>query len=129
MNKSNPILVINNDPTILSNIVGILKENSYPHLAASSGDQALTLADGYDFSLVILDLKLDDMDGDVLYERLLKKEEHYVLPVVALIDGLDSEEVEVLNRLIPKGTVTLLSKPPKKEWLEDLFKKHLTTSE
>jgi len=88
----------------------------------------LTLADGYDFSLVILDLKLGDMDGDVLYEKLLKKEEHYVLPVVALIDGLDGEEVEVLNKLTPQGAVTLLSKPPKKEWLEDLFQKHTNTA-
>jgi len=117
----NPILVINDDPTLLSSIVAVLKENSYPHLAVSSGEQALALADGYDFSLVILDLKLGDMDGDALYDKLIEKEAHYRLPVVALIDSLDPEEVEVLNRLVPKGTVSLLSKPPKKEWLEELF--------
>ena len=120
----NPILVINDDASLLSEMVKVLKDGGYAHLAASSGEQALTLADGYDFSLVILDLKQGDMDGDVIYEKLLKKEEHYVLPVVALIDGLDGEEVEVLNKLTPQGAVTLLSKPPKKEWLEDLFKKH-----
>jgi hypothetical protein len=28
---------------------------------------------------------------------------------------LDTDEVEVVNRLLPRGTVTLLSKPPKNE--------------
>jgi hypothetical protein len=37
---------------------------------------------------------------------------------------LDTDEVEVVNRLLPRGTVTLLSKPPKNEWLVDLFKRY-----
>jgi len=84
----------------------------------------LTLASGYDFPLVILDLKLGDMDGDELYGKLLKSESHYTLPVVALVDSLDGEEVEVVNRLLPQGQVTLLSKPLKREWLDDLFAKY-----
>ena len=82
------------------------------------------MASGYDFPLAILDLKLGDMDGDELYKQLLEKESHYVLPVVALVDGLDGAEVEVLNRLLPQGQVTLLSKPLKKEWLVDLAKRY-----
>lgn len=120
----NPILVVNDDTQLLTEVTSILKEGGYFHLAASSGEQALTMASGYDFPLVILDLKLGDMDGDVLYERLIKSESHYTLPVVALIDSLDGEEVEVLNRLLPQGQVTLLSKPFKKEWLEDLFSRY-----
>ncbi len=37
---------------------------------------------------------------------------------------LDTDEVEVVNRLLPRGTVTLLSKPPKNEWLVDLFNRY-----
>ena len=120
----NPILVVNDDSQLLVEITNILKEGGYFYLAASSGEEALTLASGYDFPLVILDLKLGDMDGDELYGKLLKSESHYTLPVVALVDSLDGEEVEVVNRLLPQGQVTLLSKPLKREWLDDLFAKY-----
>ena len=119
-----PILVINDDNTILSQMVNVLREGNYYHIAASSASQALTLATGYDFSLAVLDLKLPDMDGDELYDKLLKCEEHYHLPIVALVDSMDGDEVKVVNRLLPKGTVTLLSKPLKREWLEDLFARY-----
>ena len=120
----NPILVVNDDSQLLVEITNILKEGGYFYLAASSGEEALTLASGYDFPLVILDLKLGDMDGDELYGKLLKSESHYTLPVVALVDSLNGEEVEVVNRLLPQGQVTLLSKPLKREWLDDLFAKY-----
>ncbi|MFC4994861.1 response regulator [Rubritalea tangerina] len=107
----NPILVVNDDMTILSGITSYLKENNYYHIAASSGEQALTMASGYDFQLAVLDLKLGDMDGDELYDKLLDAESHYTLPVLALIDSFDGEEVAVLNKLVTKGTVTLLPKP------------------
>ncbi|MBK1791242.1 response regulator [Persicirhabdus sediminis] len=107
----NPILVVNDDASILSSITQFLKEGGYFHIAASSGEQALTMASGYDFQLAILDLKLADMDGDDLYSKLIDVESHYTLPVVALIDSFDGAEVAVLNRLVTKGMVTLLPKP------------------
>ncbi|MFT6863400.1 MAG: CheY-like chemotaxis protein [Akkermansiaceae bacterium] len=119
-----PILVINDDNSILAEMVHVLREGNYHHIAASSANQALTMATGYDFSLAVLDLKLPDMEGDELYEKLLKCEAHYHLPIVALVDTMDPDEVKVVNRLLPKGTVTLLSKPFKREWLEDLFARY-----
>ncbi len=119
-----PILVVNDDSKLLAEMTAVLNEGNYFHLAASSGEQALTMASGYDFPLVVLDLDLTDMSGDELYEKLLQSESHYSLPVVALVDSFDAKEVEVVNRLLPKGQVTLLSKPLKKEWLEDLFSRY-----
>lgn len=72
----------------------------------------------------MLDLKLGDMDGDELYRKLIESESDYTLPVVMLVDSLDGDEVEVINRLLPQGQVTLLSKPLKKEWLVDLFSRY-----
>ncbi len=119
-----PILVINDDSKILGELTSILREGNYFHIAASSGEQALEQTSGYDFALVILDLKLGDMDGDQLYEKLIAAESHYTLPVVALVDSLDGSEVDVVNRLLPQVQVTLLSKPLKREWLDDLFAKY-----
>lgn len=106
-----PVLVINDDPEILSTIVSFLKKENYFHLAASNASQALTMASGYDFELVILDLKLPDMDGDELYDKLIECESHYELSVLALLDTLDGDEVKVLNKLTTKGRVTLFPKP------------------
>ena len=119
-----PILVINDDPEILGMMIELLKDGNFVHLAASSGEQVMTQATGYDFSLAILDLKLPDMDGDELYEKLLFQESHYDLPIVALVDSMDGDEVKVLNRLLPKGKVTLLTKPVKPEWLIELFEQY-----
>jgi CheY-like chemotaxis protein len=119
-----PILVVNDDSKILGQITSILRNDGYFHIAASSGMQALTMAAGYDFALAIIDLNLSDMDGDVLYQKLLDIESHYTLPVVALIDSFDAEEVAIVNRLLPRGQITLLSKPLKEEWLRDLFERY-----
>ncbi len=119
-----PILLINDDEALVREIAEILKAGNFYHIVAGSAKEALMKASGYDFSLILLDLKMADMDGDELYRRLIESESHYEVPVVALVDSLDGEEVEVVNRLIPQGTVTLLSKPLKKEWLEDLFSRY-----
>ena len=119
-----PILVINDEPEILGQMIRLLKDGNFLHIAASSGEQVLTQATGYDFSLVILDLKLPDMDGDELYDKLLFQESHYELPVVALIDSMDFEEIEVLNKLLPRGKITLLTKPVKDAHFIDLFEQY-----
>jgi len=119
-----PILVVNDDVSILSSITRFMKERGFFDIAASSGEQALTMASGYDFQLAILDLKLSDMDGDELYSKLIDLESHYTLPVVALIDSLDGEEVAVLNRLVTKGIVTLLPKPLDTERLAEVMSQY-----
>lgn len=119
-----PILLINDDETIVNQVTKILKDGDYYHITAATAKEALVKASGYDFALILLDLKLPDMEGDELYAKLIESESHYVVPVVALVDSLDSAEVKVVNRLIPQGTVTLLSKPVKTEWLEDLFSRY-----
>ena len=64
------------------------------------------------------------MDGDELYEKIILAESHYDVPVAALVDSMDSEEVAVVNKLLPRGKITLLTKPLKKKWLVDLFEQY-----
>ncbi len=120
----NPILVVNDDVSILSSITNFLKEAGYFHMAASSGEQALAIASSYDFQLAILDLKLSDMDGDELYAKLIDLESHYTLPVVTFIDSFDHDEVAVLNKLVTTGIVTLLTKPLDIKKLEEVLNQY-----
>ncbi|MGJ8658078.1 MAG: response regulator [Akkermansiaceae bacterium] len=119
-----PILVINDDASLLKEMVDVLVEGKFRYIAARTAKEALSETAGYDFSLVVMDLKLPDMDGDAFYDELLFREAHYELPVAALVDSMDGDEVGVVNRLLPRGRVTLLSKPLKKEWLVELFEQY-----
>jgi len=119
-----PILVINDDAVLLNEMEKMLVEGNFKYIAAKNAREALSQTAGYDFALVVLDLKLPDMDGDELYAKLIEDEAHYELPVAALVDSMDNEEVAVVNKLLPRGKVTLLSKPLRKEWLVELFEQH-----
>ena len=119
-----PILVINDDKNLLDEMVSVLVEGRFNYIAARSAKDALSNTAGYDFSLVVLDLKLPDMDGDELYEKIILAESHYDVPVAALVDSMDSGEVAVVNKLLPRGKITLLTKPLKKKWLVDLFEQY-----
>ncbi len=119
-----PILIINDDPSLLSEMVSVLEEGNFHYVTSTTGGEAMSAASEYDFSLVVLDLKLPDMDGDKLYHKLLFNESHYTLPVAGLVDSMDVEEVKVVNKLLPNGRVTLLSKPLKREWLVELFEQY-----
>lgn len=119
-----PILVINDDKSLLDEMVSVLVEGKFKYIAAKSAKDALSNTAGYDFSLVVLDLKLPDMDGDELYEKIILAESHYDVPIAALVDSMDNEEVAVLNKLLLRGKITLLSKPLKREWLVELFEQY-----
>ena len=122
-----PVLIVNDDPALLDAVAAVAKEGGYKHYTASKASDALHLASLYDFSLAFIDLHLPDMDGAEFYRKLMEKESHYTLPLVTFLDGLDSEEVKTINELVVEGQLTLLSKPPKKEWLLNLFQRYAAT--
>lgn len=119
-----PVLVVNDDPTLSEVITAVAKERGYKYQLAKTAVDALHLASLYDFSLAFIDLHLPDMDGSEFYEKLMEKESHYTLPIVSFIDGLDANEVRTVSELVARGQLTLLSKPPQKEWLRNLFARY-----
>ena len=106
-----PILVVNDDASILDSIATALRKENLYFVTADSAEDALAKAKGYDFSLAILDLHLFDMDGASFYDALMEEEAHYELPVVLPIDTFDGDEVTALNEICSRATVTVISKP------------------
>lgn len=123
MSKS-PVLLVNDDPELLGALVKACEEANVDFQKASTATDALHIASLYDFSLAFVDLHLPDMSGEDFYAKLLEKEAHYTLPLVTFIDGLDSHEVQALNAIASLGQITLLSKPPKAEWISKLIQRH-----
>jgi len=122
-----PVLIVNDDPAILDAVVEVAKEGNFHHYATRTGAEALHLASLYDFSLAFIDLDLIDIDGPVFYEKLMERESHYTLPLVAFFDSQDSFEVKAINQLVTQGQLTLFSKPPKKELLQNLFERYVSS--
>ena len=68
-----PILVIDDDPGILSTVSEILEDEGYPVELATNGAEGLQVLDRVQPSLVVLDMRMPVLDGwsfaRILHER------------------------------------------------------------
>jgi two-component system KDP operon response regulator KdpE len=105
MNKSDHILVIDDEPQILRALRTILTEKKFTVTTASRGEEGLTLAAANPPHLIILDLGLPDIDGVEVCARL---REWTQIPIIVLSvrDG-ERDKVAALD----KGADDYLTKP------------------
>lgn len=59
----NPILVVDDDPSILEMVMQILRAEGYPVVGAKNGVEGLAQADRRSPSLILLDMRMPRMDG------------------------------------------------------------------
>ncbi len=100
-----PILIIEDDTDINNVIAEALSKAGYECVQAFSGTEGLLYAQSRAFSLVLLDLMLPGMTGEVLLPKLKEKLQ---VPVIVLSakDGLDSKVA-----LLTAGAEDYLTKP------------------
>ncbi len=70
MNKKEQILVIDDDEDFLDTISTLLIERGYDVDVAKNADEALKKTKKEYYSLMLIDIKLPDMDGFQLLERI-----------------------------------------------------------
>ncbi|MEM5787583.1 MAG: sigma-54 dependent transcriptional regulator [Syntrophobacteraceae bacterium] len=100
------ILVVDDDSGLLTLMRARLEAAGYEVATASGGDEAVTAANEHIFSGAVLDLKMDDIDGISLMEKLLKIQPY--LPVIILTaHGTIERAVEATK----KGAYDFLTKP------------------
>jgi two-component system response regulator GlrR len=105
MNKAK-ILAVDDDPGLLTLMKARLEAAKYDVTLSSGGEEAVACASENIFSAAILDFKMEDMDGIVLMERLLKIQPY--LPVIILTaHGTIERAVEATK----KGAYDFLTKP------------------
>lgn len=63
MTMTTTILLVDDDRNLQKTLAAILQKEGYALLTAASGQQALELLSSHDVPLVLMDLKLGDMDG------------------------------------------------------------------
>lgn len=78
------VLVVDDDPWILRMVVASLERQAYVVDGASSGRQALAMADRNPPDLVISDIMMPDVDGWTLIRRLRQDNRLCAVPVIVL---------------------------------------------
>jgi len=118
--KTVRILVIDDDQQLANMLVEFLVKMGYQATAAYSGREGLTQFEQGDFQLVILDLKLPDMDGLEILEAIKAVDSR---AVVLIITGYGTIESSV--NAVKKGAYDFIPKPINLESLELIIRRAL----
>jgi CheY-like chemotaxis protein len=118
------ILVVDDDPMLLRMTQIVLSDLGYVVTSASDGGDALRKVDQAQgkFDLVILDMRMPDMDGIAVLERVHLK---WPLLRVLLVTGYASDGI--LQETRSKGAVGVLEKPYDPDTLAETVKRVLET--
>lgn len=100
------ILVIDDEPIVRTSCIRSLSPEGYEVKSASSGKEALELLEKESFNLVLLDLKMPDMDG---IEVLKKIKDTWPDTKVVMITGYSTVETAV--KTLKLGAFSYLEKP------------------
>lgn len=80
--KSNKILVIDDEPGVCDILKKILEQEKYTVFTATSGARALNLLKKESVELILLDIKMPRMDGIKFLQALRKKNKNVVVIVL-----------------------------------------------
>lgn len=109
MTNQTDILLVDDEPINIKLLKGILKQFDLNFVTASSGEEALRLAAGRDFALILLDIMMPGMDGFECAERLREKPETRSTPII-FVTAINKEQDHVF-RGYELGAVDYLFKP------------------
>ncbi|HYQ46785.1 MAG TPA: response regulator [Polyangiaceae bacterium] len=99
------LLVIEDDPVLAEQLVEIIHARRLKALVANSGEEGLLLASRYRPQGIVLDVKLPDVDGWTVMERLRTDPRTREIPV-HFVSGVESPE-----RGLALGAIGYLMKP------------------
>ena len=99
------LLVVEDDPTFAERLVELIHGQRFKAVVATTGEEALRLAKAQKPRGVILDVKLPDVDGWAVMERLQRDPATRSVPV-QFISGVDAPD-----RAFSLGAVGFLTKP------------------
>ena len=84
------ILIVDDDPVQRRLLEAAIEKFGYQSVSAEGGQEALDLLDEQDFSLIILDLVMPELDGMTVLERLRKAESNIPVIVQTSQSGIDT---------------------------------------
>ena len=118
MNES--ILVVDDDTELRKVLSSILCEEGYSVETVENGEQAIRVSEKKRFDLALIDIKLPDMEGTELLQRLKAKQPHIVMIIVT---GFPT--IENAMGAVNKGADGYILKPLEIGKLLQAVRKHL----
>jgi CheY-like chemotaxis protein len=110
------VLIIEDDADFAKVLLAIARERGFKGLVALSGEAGLALARYYKPDAITLDIKLPDVNGWEILNRLKRDSELSRIPV-HVVSALDEEQ-----QGLQLGAFAYLKKPVEREALEQAFK-------
>jgi two-component system alkaline phosphatase synthesis response regulator PhoP len=93
METKKTIMVVDDNPDIITIVKTILEGKGFNVLSASSGQELLNLLQGQKPDLIILDIMMPEMDGLEVLSRLKAVTETASIPVILLTAKVQYEDV------------------------------------
>lgn len=120
LQKEIRILVVDDDPSIRNMLEIVLKKNNYDVILATDGREALELLKKKTFDLVISDIKMPDISGISLLQRL--KTSNPEIPVIMITAFASTNDAVEAMKL---GAEDYITKPFNLEELKMIIEKSL----
>jgi len=109
-NQTTRILLVDDQPANLAVLSAVLADAGAELVAAGSGAQALRQVLAHDFALVLLDVRMPDMNGFEVADMIRRHPRTQGLPIMFLTAGDDDAEFPI-ERAYALGAVDYLVKP------------------
>jgi CheY-like chemotaxis protein len=93
MDTKKTIMVVDDNPDIITIVKTILEGRGYTVFSASSGPELLSILPNHKPDLIILDIMMPEMDGLEVLTRLKGKAETATTPVILLTAKVQYEDV------------------------------------
>lgn len=100
------VLIVDDDIDIVSWLTNALTEHNFDVYKAFSGQEALSLIDEQPPDLILLDLKLPDLDGFTVIEMLRAQETTANIPVIVITGSSENEIHERIKVLEEERVIT-----------------------
>ena len=114
------ILVVDDDTELRKVLSSILSEEGYSVKTVENGKQAIEVSEKKRFDLALIDIKLPDMEGTELLQKLKIKQPHIVMIIVTGFPTLENA-MEAVN----EGADGYILKPFEIQKLLQAVRKHL----
>jgi PAS domain S-box-containing protein len=104
--KQTTVLVVDDDPTLREVLRGVLQAGDFTVITAEGGNEAIRLMHGHLPDVILMDLKMPDLDGAAALKEIRKTWGH--LPVIVHTGYPNGE---VMTRALESSPFTVLAKP------------------
>jgi DNA-binding response OmpR family regulator len=95
----NRILVVEDDPDLLEVVQLILEENNYKVFPLMNGRPIFRIIEEFNPDLILMDIKLDGMDGRAIFKEIRNRTQTAHLPVILTSAGFSEDYIMRENLL------------------------------